>query len=486
MKSHRQIFRSSAIIGGASVINMVIGIVKVKVLAVLLGPIGIGLMGLYQNIMSMATMLAGCGVGRSAVRQFASSADDAQTLSIIRRALWMIALILGLTGMVLLWLLRESVAYWVFGDAGHASEIGWLGLGLLFSVIAGSQTSTLQGLRRISDMARVSILSALVSAVVGVLAVRLLGRDGVLWFVLMAPAANFLIALFYTARIASPPMQYELAAIQRQWLAMLKFGIPLMAAGLVTLLTQLAMRSVVFRELGLEASGYFQAAWAISFTYVGFVLNAMAMDYYPRLTMAIDDHHKARELVNEQIEMALLFIGPALIGMITLAPWVIHLLYAPSFSPAAEILKWQMLGGILKVVSAPLVFIFLSKGRGSIVVGVQFVWGVAYLAPVLFFISEFGLLTTGVGYWAAYTIYCVIVVALAHRLIGFTPSKRNVLLTITLLIVGNGVMSLVSQSVILSYAVGSLATLLLSVYSLRRLNQLIDLTGWLRQRFARD
>ena len=48
--SHRQIFRSSAIVGGASVINMAIGIIKVKVLAVLLGPAGVGLMGLYQTI----------------------------------------------------------------------------------------------------------------------------------------------------------------------------------------------------------------------------------------------------------------------------------------------------------------------------------------------------------------------------------------------------------------------------------------------------
>jgi len=36
--SFRQIFRSSAIIGGISVINMVIGIGKVKILAMLLEP----------------------------------------------------------------------------------------------------------------------------------------------------------------------------------------------------------------------------------------------------------------------------------------------------------------------------------------------------------------------------------------------------------------------------------------------------------------
>ena len=57
MTSHRQIFKSSAIIGGASVINVIISIVKVKLLAVLLGPAGVGLMGLYQNIMNMGKAL---------------------------------------------------------------------------------------------------------------------------------------------------------------------------------------------------------------------------------------------------------------------------------------------------------------------------------------------------------------------------------------------------------------------------------------------
>ena len=61
-----------------------------------------------------------------------------------------------------------------------------------------------------------------------------------------------------------------------------------------------------------------QAAWAISMIYVGFVLNAMAMDYFPRLTTALSDHERARKLVNEQGEMALLLAGTVLIAMITL------------------------------------------------------------------------------------------------------------------------------------------------------------------------
>jgi len=483
MTSHRQVFRSSAIVGGASVINMAIGILKVKVLAVLLGPAGIGLMGLYQNIMGVASVLAGCGMCRSGVRQVAASADEAETLSIVRRALWSGNLILGISGMAVLWLLREPVAQWVFDESAHTSEVGWLGVGVLLTLIAGSQTALLQGLRRINDLARLSIISALIAAAVGILAIYLLGEDGVLWFVLIAPAVNFVVASYYAARLPRPQTACELAAIQQQWLAMLKLGIPLMSAASVTLITQLAVRSIVLRELGLDASGYFQAAWAISMIYVGLVLNAMVMDYYPRLSKAISDHERARKLVNEQAEMALLLAGPALMAMITLAPWVIHLLYTQNFSPAAEILRWQVLGDILKVASVPISYIFLATGHGGISIGTQLIWSVAYLGPVVLGIGEFGLVMAGVGFWVAYLIYYVVVAILANRLIGFKPTQRNWHFTLLLLFAGVITMSLAAQSASAGYAIGSLATLLVSVYSFRRLDHLIDLTGWLRQKF---
>jgi PST family polysaccharide transporter len=261
---------------------------------------------------------------------------------------------------------------------------------------------------------------------------------------------------------------------------MLTLGIPFMAAGLLMLTTQLAMRSIILRELGLEASGYFQAAWAISMTYVGFVLNAMAMDYFPHLTTAINDHERARRLINEQTEMALLLAAPVLIAMITLAPWVIHLLYAQSFSTAAEILKWQVLGDILKVASWPIGFIFLASGRGGVAIGINLIWSAAYLGAFVLGIRQFGLVMAGVGFGVAYLFLYVVVVILANKQIGFKQTQRNLTFTLLLLFVGGIIMSLSAQSVATGYAVGSLATLLVSVYSFRRLDHLIDLTEWLR------
>ncbi len=485
MTSHRQIFKSSAIVGGASAITMVIGIVKVKVLAVLLGPSGVGLMGLYQNIMGMASTLSGCGVATSGVRQLAASGNDANTLALVRRVLWISNLCLGLIGMIVLWLLKEPVAQWVFGNTDHAGAVAWLALGVFLSLVAGSQTALLQGLRRIGDLARVNVYGALLGATVGIAAVYFLKEEGIIWFVLAAPAVSILVAWHYASRLPRTPAPYDWLIIHQQWQAMLKLGVPLMIASLFTLATQLIARSIILRDLGLEASGYFQAVWTISMTYIAFVLGAMAKDFYPRLSEAIGDHERAGRLVNEQAEMALLLAGPVLLGMITFAPWVIHLLYAESFSPAAEVLRWQILGDIIKVASWPMGFIILAMGRGSIFIVTEMIWNVTYIATLTLGLGDYGLVAAGFSFWWAYLVIYGVIMAVSMKLIGYKPTRYVLVLSALLLLAGGVIVFVANLSPILCIWVGGLITLAMCTYSWRKLDSLLDLRAMIRNKLAK-
>jgi len=478
-KSHRQVFRSSAIMGGTSVVTITIGIIKVKVLAILLGPAGVGLMGLYQSIIGVASSLAGCGISESGVRQLAVSTNETSNLAIVRRTLWISNLFLGLIGMTILWLFREQVALWVFGSTAHIEDIRWIGLGVLLTLIAGSQTALLQGLRRIVDLARVNIISSLIGASVGILLVSLLGQEGVIWFVIVAPSTSIMVAGYYAAKLPRIQTQPDWQAIRHQSKAMLKLGIPLMIATLVTLVTQLATRSIILREIDLDANGYFQAAWTISMTYIGFVLGAMSTDYFPRLTASISDHALAKKLVNEQTEIALLLSGPVLLVMVTLAPWVIHLLYAENFMPATEILRWQVIGDILKVASWPMGFILIAMGRGGAYIFTQLTWNAIYLASIALGIKSLGLVITGISFLLAYMVFYSVLILFSNKLIGYKTSRRIWLHTIFLLITSGFIMTLATQSAGMEYIAGVLAILAASIYSLKRLDHLMDLRGWL-------
>ena len=475
MKSHRQIFRSSAIIGSASAINIFIGIVKIKLLAVILGPAGVGLMGLYQNIMNTASTLAGCGLDSSGVRQIAVSQRDQEILALVRKALFLANLFLGILGMALLWLAREPIAQLVFHDTVHAGEVGWLGVGVFFALITSSQIALLQGLRHIGDIARVNVLGSFAGSIVGVFMIWWLGLNGVHWFVIAAPAASMIFSAWYVRRIPRMHSNLDWTLLLQQWKSMLALGVPIMLAGSLSLITQLVARSLVMKDLGLDASGYFQAAWTISMTYIGLVLGAMGTDYLPRLTEAIHDHDRVKDLVHEQTEMALLMAGPVLLAMMAFAPWVIHLMYAESFAPATEILRWQVMGDIFKVIGWPMGFIVLAKGRGDLFILTQFNWNAIYLLCLWFGMESMGLLVVGVGFFVAYVFGVSLVRFVAGRLISFKSQAKNLVVFAALLGSAGMILILSKFWPLSSLFFGGIFAFSFGIYSIWRLHQLLDL-----------
>lgn len=482
MSSHRQIFRSSAIIGSSSIVNIIVGVVKVKVLAVYLGPVGVGLMGLFQNIMAITATLAGCGISNSGVRQLASSSENVAAFSKIRRALWFGNLILGLLGMAALWLFREPVSLLVFGSIEYANDVGWLGLGVFLTLVANSQYALLQGLRRIGDMARVTIIGSIIGASIGLLCIWVMGREGVLWFVILAPATSAAIAWKYVAHLSDSKTNLEYSELSHQWRLLMALGIPLMMSGLLSLTSQLLARSFIQHELGPEASGHFQAAWAISMNYISFVLVAMGADYYPRLSAAIQDRVQAGNLVTEQTEVALLLAGPMLMAMLTLSPWVIELLYAKSFTPASEMLRWQIMGDVIKIMSWPMGFIPVAKGRGGLFITTELCWHAVYLLIIWLCLENVGIVAAGLAYLAAYLVLLAVVWIMSSHVIGFSVATRLLKIFIFFSLAGSLILASTFISETATIATGLGLTVMTGVFSLYRVNQLIDIRGWLRRK----
>src|SRR5258705_12491703 len=82
--TYSQILKSTALIGGSSVVNIGFGIIRTKAMALFLGPGGVGLMGLYSAIADLANSLAGFGIQSSGVRQIAEAVGTGEAERIAR------------------------------------------------------------------------------------------------------------------------------------------------------------------------------------------------------------------------------------------------------------------------------------------------------------------------------------------------------------------------------------------------------------------
>lgn len=403
-------------------IKIVVGLVKMKAVAVLLGPAGVGIVGLYMSLVQTAATVSALGFDNVGTRQIAAAQAEGGDIAVgrTRRALFWGTMSLAMAGATIFWMLSVWIARVVLADPDRADEVAWLSLAVALSVAAGSQGALLTGLRRVGDIARVNVFSGVLSAGLGIFCLWFWGEDGLLGLVLVAPATTFLLGHLYVARLdppAGPPAR--LTDLSQEWAAMARLGVAFMLSGLVTVLGFLLARTLVQRELGAEALGHFQAAWAIGMTYLGFVLSAMGTDYYPRLTAAISDHTAATLLVNEQTEVALLLCAPVLLAMLGLAPWVIHLLYSAEFGPAVEILRWQLLGDILKVMSWPLGFVILASGAGKTFVLTESLGMGVFVVGVFGGLPLIGVQATGMAFLALYVAYLPLVWWLGGRMISF-------------------------------------------------------------------
>jgi O-antigen/teichoic acid export membrane protein len=470
--SYRQILKSTLVSGGATFGVILINLLKMKVFALLLGPVGIGLYGILNAILGTAAMLAGMGVANSAVRQIGAAAAAPADAVRVRWAVWAISWPLALLAAAALWLLREPIAAWVLDDAGGQSLVAWMGIGAALTVLAGSQLGVLQGHRQVADVARVRLYGNLLAAVVGIACVATFYEKGLVPALLAVPLAGLIVGLRYSHKL--PQLSrggFGRAETMREWRPLVALGLVLMATGFFGSLVQILLRVILVQDLGLEAAGLFQASWAIASMSVSLVLTAMAADFYPRLSALSDDAAASRELINQQIYIALLLGGPMLAGLIALSPLLLHLAYSSEFLGAAELMRWQLAGEMLKLPCWALGFILVTRSDYRFILPVEATLAGAHVAIAWLLVPWTGLEAAGMGYLLAFLIYAPLLLVIAWRRHAITISRQNARLLAAQFPLLVGVVWLSRHWQEAAVAAGLLLALVFALHSAWRLQQ---------------
>lgn len=474
--TYTQILRSTAVIGGSSIVNIGFAIIRNKAMAVLLGPQGVGLMGLYGSIAELAQTLAGMGVQASGVRQIAEASGDGEDLRVARTAtvLRRISVLLGTIGAVLLALFSIPIAQFTFADHGHAFSIALLSVAVFFRLVSAGQMALVQGLRRVGDIARINMLAAFFSTLISIPLVVLFAERGIVPALVAMAVASVATSWWFARKVRLPTPRLSWPQMSVEAKALLRLGLVFMASGLLTVGAAYAVRIIVLRHDGVEAAGLYQAAWALGGLYAGFILQAMGTDFYPRLTAVARDDDACNRLVNEQAQISILLAGPGLLATLTVAPLVISLFYSPEFRPAVDVLRWICLGMMLRIVAWPMGFIVLAKGAQRMFFWTETAATCVHVGLAWLLVGWLGLVGSGAAFFGLYVWHACIVYVLVRRLSGFRWSPANIRLGLIFLPASAAVF--VACRLLPPWqamAFGTLVTGLSGVYALNILVQLL-------------
>ncbi len=431
-----------------------------------------GVMGLYTSLTGMISSVASLGLGQSAVRDIAAAAGSqdelriARTVRAYRRVVW----ITGMLGLLMTLALAFPTSWWTFGNHDHAWAIAALSVTVLCTEIQAGQNALLQGLRRIRDMTAMSITGAVFSTILAIPILLCFRQKGIVPFLIAIALGQVVTSWWYARRMRVPHVTVTWRETWELSRDMISLGLTFVVTGLAAAGSVYLIRLVINHFVGEAAVGLYLSAFTISGIYVGFVLQAMAADYFPRLAGLGEDVQKRNQLVNEQAEMAILLAVPGLVAALVLSNVLIWTMYSTRFAGASGILRWQVLGLLGRIISWPLAFILLARADKTAFLWSEIASAVVHVLLVFWGTKAFGVAGAGAAFAGLYLFYVVLIYYVVKRRHGYfwRRSTGNVILLGTLAVL-IGFATTFLNSVVWRLALGVSVLIIVSIVCFRGL-----------------
>jgi PST family polysaccharide transporter len=401
-----RILRTSALMGGAQVVVLAAGFVRAKAIAMILGASGVGLIGIFNAFSGNVSSFAGWGLGTSGVRLIAGAPEEEKPAKVaaVRRMGWTLSLLGLALALILFW----PVGSVTFDSSRYALEMAIVALAVPCVIASSAWSAVLQASGKIDSLAKVQVAGALTGLVLGLPSIWLWGTVGIAISIFFAAAVP--AAVLWRAARAECPSSVVLSVEATDLHHLVQFGGALMAVGWLGQLSAYLVRLAIVRQEGLDAAGYYQAAYAISGSLPGFVFAAMGADFFPRISGA-KTQAEAHNQLEKQIQAGVLLGVPLIAVLLTLGKQCLSLLYADSFDPALPLLGWITWGVFLRLISWPLGFWLIAKSTPKYVIIIECLGnGMAILLPVAM-LPAYGLVGAATGFfWASLAYLCVLIV----------------------------------------------------------------------------
>ncbi len=476
--SYRQIMKATSLFGGVQFFNIIISIIRSKVIAVLLGPAGMGIMGLLSSTINIIGSLTEFGLSVSAVKDIAeaNSTRDRRRISIIitvfRRLVW----ITGTLGTLVVLVLAPWLSQLTFGNHNYTLAFIWISITLLFKQLSSGQLVILQGLRKLKHLAKASLSGSSLGLIVTLPLYYKWGVDGIVPGIIGTSIIALLGSWYFSRKVVVEPIKVTRTQTIVEGKGMLQMGFMISLSGILTVGSSYIVRIFISRTGGIDQVGLYNAGFAIINTYVGLVFTAMGTDYYPRLSAVAHDNKLSKQTINQQAEIALLILAPILIVFLTFIKWVVILLYSRQFVPVNSMIYWAALGVFFKAASWSIAFIFLAKGAGKLFFWNELVSEIYLLGFNLLGYHFWGLTGLGISFAISYFFYLVQVFFVSK--IKYAFSFDSTFMKIFLVQFGVAILGFLSINYLnqpFAYILGSVLIIISGWYSIKELDKRLGL-----------
>jgi O-antigen/teichoic acid export membrane protein len=400
--SYSHIIKYTSIFGGVQGVNILVSIIRNKLVALLLGPDGMGLVSLFNSTIKLISDSTNFGLAMSAVKNISEtyqSGDWVQLRSSIKLVRsW--SVLTALLGLIVCIALSPLLNNWTFNWGNHTLHFIFLSPIVALTAVTGGELAILKGTRHLKYLAAISIYNVLCGLVISVPLYYFWHEEAIVPSLILVSLAQMLVTIIYSFHLF--PLRLSMNQLfLGKGINMMKLGIAFILSGMLGSGADFVIRSYMSHSTTLSNVGLFNAGYMITMVYSGMIFSAMETDYFPRLSAVQHNGEKLSLVVNRQIEVSVLLISPMLVFFTIGLPVILPLFLSRKFLPALPMSQILVLAMYLRAAKLPVAYIPLAKGDSFSYLLMEGTYDIVVTVLVILLFSYYGL--NGVGWGFLFT-----------------------------------------------------------------------------------
>ena len=443
MVNYRQLFKTTGLLGSVQALYIAIAVLRNKVTAVLIGPLGMGMAELYLRALDLVANSTNMGLGSSAVKVLSetyeqASNGDADAQKTVNEQIKLIrtwVLMTGLLGMLVCITCAPLISLLATNNDTHTNYFRLMSPIVLWSTLMGGEIAILKATRQLKWLALASTLGGISTLAISAPIYYLWDMKGIGPVLFMTSLATFFFNLYGTCRRYPYRVGPFNGPFLRRGIPLLRLGAAFVVAGVMTTGAEMLIRAAIIRSTdGLSVVGYYAAGYTLTASYARMIFVAMDADYFPRLSAICNHVRPTNILVNRQINTLIVLMAPFLIAFCLGLPLIIRILYTNDFLNIIPMVICAAPFMYFKAIYTPIAYLALARGDSFRYMLMELTYDVVFCLSVIAGYIHLGLVGAGIGLTVANLFDLFFVHMVYRHYYGFCMNQSTMLRCIFLFV----------------------------------------------------
>lgn len=357
-KHYKKLFKATSLFGLVEILRFFFKIITNWAASNFLGTKGFGLVGLVENTVQLISSFSSLGINFTGVREIAANKTNDIEFHKTIKAVSQFSFFTGILSAIISIIFASRLSLETFKTTEYF--YWFIALSIYFVATSYSQSKIiyLEGSQKFQKLVSINIIVNVLNSIIVLVAYYSFNIQGII----VAMIINSLVALIFYNKLSNFPKIDEKLTVKDRNLYFKKFiksGCLLAISTFIGLLCFLIIRKY-FVDINEEILSFYNAGNLIIVSYLGIIFIAMGKFFFPQLSQSIKDHKLSNQLINNQLELSLWIILPAIIFIYTFADFFIKILFSSAFLPIYDILIFGLISIFFRSFNYAVGYLLLS------------------------------------------------------------------------------------------------------------------------------